>query len=63
MLYGGKSKWEILTEALETLGTEKCTKQPAQNAVKNAKFHSSQQKADLFTAENVIRKRKGFNLL
>ena len=60
MSIGGKAKWEILTEAQEeTLAAlEKCIKQPVQNAVKNAKFHSNQQKADQFIAGNVIRKKE-----
>ena len=34
--------------------TGKCTKQYAQNARKNVKFHLSLMKADLFIAKNVI---------
>jgi ABC-type transport system involved in cytochrome bd biosynthesis fused ATPase/permease subunit len=37
----------------ETSAQEKCTKLLALNAERNAKFHSSQQKASQFTAENV----------
>jgi len=38
----------------EILDLEKCTKQLALNAVKNAKFHSSPQKASLFIVAIVI---------
>lgn len=31
---------------------EKCTRQPARTAAKNAKYHSSPTRADQFTAEN-----------
>jgi len=35
---------------------EKCIKQFAQNASKNAKFHLSQQKESQFIAKNVLQK-------
>lgn len=35
----------------EVLGLEKCTKQHAPIAERNAKFHSSQRKAELFIAK------------
>jgi hypothetical protein len=49
-------------------GQEKCIKQFALNASKNAKFHSSQQKASQFIAKNVSLKesqdsRVSLNLL
>jgi len=47
----------------EISGHEKCIKQLAQSAVKNAKFHSSQRKAGLFIAENAIRIKEDFNSL
>ena len=40
---------------------EKCTKQPAQIAGKNAKCLSSQKKADLFIAGNAIQNIEGFS--
>ena len=66
-----RRKWEILTEADheetadsakkvdsdETLDHEKCTKQHAQNVGRNAKFHSSQLKADQYFVKSAIRKR------
>ena len=45
------------------LDLERCIKQPALNAAKNVKFHSSQRKADLFFAENVIGKEESFSSL
>jgi|GEM_PF-1345004 hypothetical protein len=49
----------------ETTGQEKCTKQLAQIAVSNAKYHSSQHKESQFDAKNasahlVIRKPSNF---
>jgi len=41
----------------EASAQERCTKQFALNADRNAKFLSSRQKADLYTAKNVIRKK------
>ena len=70
-IYGGKNKWENFTEVqegtsigvLEILDQDRCINQLAQNAVKNAKFHSSQQKASQFTVENAIEKKEDFNSL
>ena len=75
MLNGGKKqKWESseedqeegdreeadLEDQEEILGQEKCTKLFVLNAGRNAKFHSNQLKANLFTAGNVLEKRKVF---
>lgn len=35
---------------------KRCTRQFALNVEKNAKYHSSQMEADLYTAENVTRR-------
>jgi hypothetical protein len=55
-LYRRNIKWEILAAAVseEISGQEKCTKQLVLSAAKNAKYHSSQQKASLFFARNAI---------
>jgi len=42
-------------------GHGKCIKQLALSVVKNAKFHSNLQKANLFIAENATEKEEGFN--
>lgn len=44
----------------EVLGQERCIKQLVQTAVKNAKYHSNQQKASQFIAEIAIRNIKSF---
>jgi len=48
--------------ASEVSAQERCTKQSALNAARNAKYLSSQQKANLSFAGNVTRKEKHFNL-
>jgi hypothetical protein len=53
---GEKEEVVVLTE-----DPEKCTKQFALSAVKNAKFLSSLQETDLSTAENALQRRKDFN--
>ena len=45
----------------EITGQEKCIKQFALNVIKNAKFHSSQLKANLFIAGIAIRRKKDIN--
>jgi hypothetical protein len=49
-------KWVSIEDLEEVSDLARCTRQCAQNAVKSAKFLSSQQKASQFIAENVIRK-------
>ena len=44
-------------------GHEKCTKQFAQNAERNVKFHSNQQRASLFFAGNALQRREGTRIL
>jgi len=45
----------------ETSRKEKCIKQLAQNVVRNVKFLSSHQKANLFIAEIVTQKEENTN--
>ena len=47
----------------EDLDSEKCIKQLVLSAAKNVKYHSSQQKASLFTAENVIENEESSKFL
>ncbi len=63
MSIGGKNKWQIFTEAAleETLGQEKCTKQPVLNAGSNAKSLSNLQKESRSTARNVTVKEESSN--
>lgn len=67
MLYKRRNEkqWEISKDAAqeEVLDREKCTKQFVLNVAKNAKFHSSLQKENLFSAGNAIEKRKDSNSL
>jgi hypothetical protein len=71
-----KQIWENLTEghekvvltgdqeeaALEEiLDQKKCIKQFVLNATRNVKYHSSLQKASLFTAKNVLERKDDFN--
>ncbi len=51
----GGVKWKEAIEGISVL--EKCTKQYALNAAKNAKYLSNQQKADLCTAGNALAKK------
>jgi hypothetical protein len=55
-----KRKWEIseaeAADSGEILVHAKCIRQFALSAERNAKFHSSQQKASQFIAENVMPK-------
>lgn len=44
-------------------GHEKCIRQPALNAGKNVRYHSSQLKESLSFAKNAIEKRKDSNSL
>jgi len=56
-----KKIWIDLTKAglrETTSDLERCTKQRAQTAVKNAKFLSNLQKANLYTARTATEKRK-----
>jgi len=48
----------VKEEALDQESQEKCIKQFALNAAKNARFLSSQQKASRFTAKNVTGKEE-----
>ena len=46
---------DLITEIiLETIGQEKCTKQLAQIAANNAKYHSSQHKENQLDARNAL---------
>jgi hypothetical protein len=58
-----RKKWTISTEAAsgEVLGREKCIRQLALSAVRNAKFLSSQWKASLFFARNVMLRERSTN--
>ena len=58
-----KKQWENSTAVQEDLGLERCIKRLALNAAKNVKFHSNQEKASQFTAENVIEKEEDSNSL
>ena len=74
---GGERKWEILTEEdleevlvvaetvaqEEILDQERCIKQLALNADRNAKFLSSRKKAGQFSAENATQRKELFNSL
>ena len=54
---GGNILWEdsvVAEDSEEISGHVKCTKQLALTVERNAKFHSSLQKASLFTAKNAI---------
>ena len=55
-----KKQWKISMAAVseEALAQEKCRKQFALNADRNAKYLSSQQKASRFTAKNVTGKKE-----
>ena len=54
---------DLMNEVLEAiLGQEKCIKQFALIAVRNAKFHSNPPKANLFTVKNVIERKEDSNL-
>jgi hypothetical protein len=55
-LIGGNILWEdsVAENSEEISGHVKCTKQLALTVERNAKFHSSLQKASLFTAKNAI---------
>ena len=56
---GETEKWKDLTEVQETLTDQKkCTRQPAAAATMNAKYHSSQPKADQYTAETASRRTR-----
>ena len=50
-----------VVDSEEILDHEKCIKQLALSAEKNAKFLSSQQKVSQFIAENVIRRKEDSN--
>ena len=64
-------RWENLGEAEaateeaaaseEILGQDRCIKQLALTAVRNAKFRSSQQMASPYTAGTAIQKERDFN--
>lgn len=59
-------KWYMEKEAVDltadlTADQERCTKQPAQIADKNAKSHSNQQKENQSTAETATQNTKSFS--
>ena len=47
----------------ETISADqgKCIKQSVLSAGKNVKYHSNQQKADLYTAKNALETKEDFN--
>ena len=65
MSYRRKNIWKDLEAAGSEgiSGQERCIKQLALSAVRNVKFHSSQQKASQFIAEIAIAKEEEFNSL
>jgi hypothetical protein len=60
-----KRKWHLekedLAAAEQVSVIEKCTKPLAQIADRNARYHSSLRKEDLYTARTAIRSIRSFN--